>query len=178
MRALQAIGIGLVIVGLRAGEPDLLPDPIGWLLVLAGVRRLPPGLSRRPALLVLALLALAASVPLWVPDLADRILAAEASLHWLFNLPQLGFVLVLASTLGQRADRAGDGSARGWWYGVATGTALAVLLPVAVVGGGVEALETPTLMIASTVLLGAIVLCFVHAGRPWLHAPESVADEG
>lgn len=166
MRALQALGVGLLLIALRAGPTDLLPDPVGWLLVLVGVRRLPHD-PRRRALLVLALLALVASVPLWVPATADRILAADQSLQWAVNLPQLGFVLVLGSVLGRRAGAAGDRGARGWWYAVATGTAVAAVLPVLVFGGSVAVLETPALVLAGLVLLVAVVLCFVHAGRPW-----------
>ena len=43
MRPLQSIAIGLVIIALRAefGGYDALADPVGWLLVLLGVRSLP-----------------------------------------------------------------------------------------------------------------------------------------
>lgn len=56
MKPLSSVAMGLVIVVLvaRFGGYDALPDPLGWLLVLWGVRRLPD-----PALL-LRLAALAA----------------------------------------------------------------------------------------------------------------------
>ena len=44
MKPLQSIAMGLVIIALKAwvnGEYDVLPDPIGWLLVLQGLAALP-----------------------------------------------------------------------------------------------------------------------------------------
>lgn len=165
--------MGLLIVLVRAGTPDLLPDPLGWLLILYGVRRLPPDLPQRTGVLVAGALAGAVSVPLWVPALADRVLTGAESLQWAVNLPQVVFVTLLATALGTRAGEQGDGAARGWWFLVATLSALAGLAPVLVFGGGVTALETPAVVVAGAVLLTAIVLCFVHAARPWATAPET-----
>ena len=52
MRPLQSIAIGLVIIALRAefGGYDALVDPVGWLLVLLGVRTLPVEPERRKSL--------------------------------------------------------------------------------------------------------------------------------
>ncbi len=172
MRALQAIGMGLVIVLVRAGWPDLLPDPLGWLLVLHGVRRLPADLPYRTAVIAFGALALALSLPLWVPAVADRVLAADPSLQWAVNLPQLLFVIVLATALGLRAADHGDAAARGWWFLVATLTGFAAAAPVLVFGGGIATLETPALVISGAVLLTAIVLCFVHANRRWASPQE------
>lgn len=161
--------MGLLVVAIRAGEPDLLPDPLGWLLVLHGVRRLPRDLVGREALLVLGTLALLVSVPLWLPATAERILAADPALQWAANLPQLAFLLLLARVLARRAGGHGDRSAKGWWGLVSTTVVIAALLPVVVFGGGVTALESPALVTATLVLLTAIVLCFGHARRPWVH---------
>lgn len=168
MRALQAIGMGLIVVLVRAGSPDLLPDPLGWLLILHGVRRLPTDLPYRTGVIALGALALALSLPLWVPAVADRVLAADPSLQWAVNLPQLLFVILLATALGLRAAEHNDPAARGWWFLVATLTGFAAAAPVLVFGGGLAVLETPALVIAGAVLLTAVVLCFVHAGRPWV----------
>jgi hypothetical protein len=178
MRALQAIGMGLLVILVVAGRPDLLPDPLGWLLVLHGVRRLPADLPRRRGLGVLAVLALAVSVPVWVPAVADRVLAADPSLQWAVNLPQLLFVVLLATSLGEAAAARGDTAARGWWFLVATLTTLAAAAPVVVFGGGVPALETPAIVLAGAVLLTTIVLCFVHAARPWADAPVPDTAQG
>ena len=178
MRALQAIGMGLLVILVVAGTPDLLPDPLGWLLVLHGVRRLPGDLPRRRGLAVLGGLALVVSVPVWIPSVADRLLAADPSLQWAVNLPQLGFVVVLGTALGLAATEHGDTAARGWWFLVATLTALAAIAPVVVFGGGVAALETPAIILAGAVLLTAIALCFVHAGRDWAGEPASATTQG
>lgn len=169
MRALQAIGMGLLVVAIRAGEPDLLPDPLGWLLVLHGVRRLPAGLAGRGWLLLLGGLALLVSVPLWLPATATAILRADPALQWAVNLPQLGFLLLLARVLAARAGEHGDRPAKGWWGLVSTTVAVAAVLPVVVFGGGVTELESPALVMATLVLLTVIVLCFSHSGRTWLH---------
>jgi len=159
--------MGLLIVLVRAGTPDLLPDPLGWLLILYGVRRLPPDLPHRTGVLLSGTLAGVVSVPLWVPPLADRVLAGAESIQWAVNLPQVVFVTLLATALGMRAGERGDPAARGWWFLVATLSALAGLAPVVVFGGEVAVLETPAVVVAGAVLLTAIVLCFVHAARPW-----------
>ena len=159
--------MGLVIVLVRAGSPDLLPDPLGWLLILYGVRRLPPDLPLRAGVLALGALALAVSVPLWIPEVADRVLESDRSLQWAVNLPQLLFVVTLATALGRQAGEHGDSAGRGWWFLVATLTGFAAAAPVLVFGGGIAVLETPALVIAGAVLLTAIVLCFAHSGRPW-----------
>lgn len=164
--------MGLLIVLVRAGTPDLLPDPLGWLLILHGVRRLPADLPQRSGVVVSGALAGAVSVPLWVPAVADRVLAAEPSLQWAVNLPQVVFVTLLATALGKRAGDRGDSSGRGWWFLVATFAALAGAAPVLVFGGGLAALETPAVVVAGAVLLTAIVLCFVHASRPWADTPQ------
>ena len=172
MRALQAIGMGLLLLALRPGEPggpDLLPDPLGWLLVLHGVRRLPAGLSGRSPLLWLGGIALLVSVPLWWPATAAPILSADPALQWTLTLPQLGFLLVLARTLSRRAGGHADRSAAGWWGLVATATAVAAVLPVVVFGAGVVALASPAGTVAVMTLLAATLLCFSHSGRPWIH---------
>ncbi len=74
MRPLQSIGLGLVLVVLDAsvGDPglDLVPDPLGWVLVLLGVRRLPARIGHRSLLQGVAAVAGLVSLVLWVPPLA------------------------------------------------------------------------------------------------------------
>ena len=170
--------MGLLIVGLRVGEPDLLLDPAGWLLVLYGVVRLSPGVERRSLLLGLAALALVVSVPLWWSTTRDEILAADLSLQWALNLPQLGFVAALAVTLASLAGGADDTGAQRWWRLMTALAVLVALVPVVVFGGGVAQLATTAAVLSSLVLLSVIVLCFVHSGRPWVlePAPEMPPD--
>ncbi|HSP60962.1 MAG TPA: hypothetical protein VLO09_07865, partial [Ornithinimicrobium sp.] len=115
MRPLQSIAMGLVVIVLDTlGRVDALPDPLGWVLVLLGVRGLPRDLPHRRPLLVLALLAGTVSVPLWMPGLADRLYDTHPSLLWAANLPQLGFAGVLCLGLAKRAAAAGDTPAAAW----------------------------------------------------------------
>ena len=165
MRPLQPIGMGLVLILVHAGRFDFLPDPLGWLIILAGVSVLP--VERRSLLLGLAGLAGAVSIPLWWPDWAEALNDGDPSLWWAANLPQLVFVLVLGLSLMSAAKNADDQSAARWWQLIATLATLAALLPVLVFGGGVDSLEVPTYVLGAVTLLTVIVLCFTHAGRAW-----------
>jgi uncharacterized membrane protein YhaH (DUF805 family) len=176
VRPLQPIGMGLLLILVHAGRFDFLPDPLGWLIILAGVSVLPESVERRSLLLGAAGLAGAVSIPLWWPDWAEALNDGDPSLWWAVNLPQLAFVLLLGLSLMVAARRAGDQGAARWWQLVATLATLAALLPVLVFGGGVDALEVPTYALGAATLLTVIVLCFTHAARPWVVAPERAAD--
>lgn len=178
MRPLQSIAMGLVIVALRTtfGGYDALPDPLGWLLVLHGVSRLPEDLVRRDTIRALAALALLVSVPLWWPDLAARLDELHPSLGWVANLPQLAFAAVLADSLARRAAALDDRRASGWLRTAMTGFVVAAALPVVVFGGGVGALEVPSYVLASVVLLMLIWLLFSYNNRPWALAPTEQVD--
>lgn len=174
MKPLQAVAMGLVIVGIRAGHWDLLPDPLGWLLVLHGLRRLPHAIPYRASQLTTAALALLVSIPLWVPSLADRLDDADPSLRWAANLPELGFLVVLCLGLGDLARTAGDPGPFRTWRTIATLGVACALLPILVWGGGIEGLELPSYVLASLTLLAVICLGFSHAGRPWVaQSPDS-----
>jgi hypothetical protein len=173
VRPLQPIGLGLLLIFVHAGRFDFLPDPIGWLIILAGVSTLPDTVERRTILLGLAGVAGAISVPLWWPDWAETLNNGDPSLWWAVNLPQVLFVLVLALSLDRAARDAEDPSAGRWWQLVATLATLSAVLPVLVFGGGVEALEVPTFVLAAATLLTVIVLCFTYAGRAWVVPDEA-----
>ena len=165
MKPLQSIAMGLVIVAIsaRVGGYDLLPDPIGWLLVLQGLGRLPSELPHRPAVRSLGLLALIMSVVLWFPALADGLENTDESLLWAANLPQLAFVALLCRALAGLADQA---SAR-WLKTASTLTVVAALLPVVVLGAQESALLGVMVVGSAAVLVLVIVLLFRYAGRPW-----------
>src|SRR5690242_4549800 len=122
--------MGLLLILVHAGRFDFLPDPLGWLIILAGVSVLPASVERRSLLLGLAGLAGAVSVPLWWPDWAEALNDGDPSLWWAANLPQLVFVVVLALSLMGAANAAEDVSAARWWQLVATLSTLAAALPV------------------------------------------------
>ncbi len=52
---------------------------------------------------------------------------------------------------------------------MALGAVLTMLLPPVVYGAGVVALALPAVAVATGTLLAAVVLCFAHATRPWVH---------
>ena len=173
MKPLQAVAMGLVVVGIHAGTWDLLPDPLGWLLVLHGVRRLPPATPYRSSQVALGLLALLVSVPLWVPALAASLDDADPSLRWAVNLPQLGFVVALCLGVADLARTGDDLGAFRTWRTLATLGVACSVLPVLVWGGGLGTLEVPSYILASLTLLAVIVLGFAHAGRAWITTPDT-----
>jgi hypothetical protein len=178
VKPLQAVAMGLVVVGLRAGHWDLLPDPLGWLLVLHGVRRLASGIPWRSSMLTLAALALMASLPLWVPSVAERLDAADPSLRWAVNLPELGFLVVLCLGVSDHARDADDLGAFRTWRTLATLAVVCAVLPILVWGGGLSTLELPSYVLASLTLLAVICLGFAHAGKAWLvQSPDSHPHE-
>ncbi len=177
MRPLQSIAMGLVIVACdrparqRVRRPA---GPVGWLLVLLGVRGLPGDLPRRGAVVTLAWLAAAVSVPLWFPGVSDAAYATHPSLGWALNLPQLGFAALLCHSLATRAVAAEDRKAGSWLRMAMAGFVAAALLPVVVFGAGVASLEVATYVGAALVLIALIWLLFAYSARPW--AVDQAAD--
>lgn len=170
MKPLQSLAMGLVVVALaaRVRGYDLLADPVGWLLVLHGVVRLPEGRVPRTSLLRgLAVLALLAATVLWFPTVSATLEDADESLLWAANLPQLAFVAALCLSLSRTAAQAEDRAASAWLRTAATLTLVAALLPVVVFGAGRSGLLVPTVVGATLVLVGVIVLLFRYAGRRW-----------
>jgi hypothetical protein len=177
VKPLQPVAMGLVIVVLtaRAHSFDLLPDPLGWLLVIAGVRRVPTALPRRGLVVGLAVLAGVVSVPLWVPQVADRLYDTDPSLAWAATLPQLGFAMLFAAGLAVLAHRAGDSGAARWLRIARTAFAVVALLPVLVFGGGWTEGESLAAAAAGLAAVLLVVLLLVDAGRGWARAEP---DEG
>lgn len=159
--------MGLLIVALTAPVHglDLLPDPVGWLLALVGLRALP--LPQRGTLVGLGWLSFAVSCALWVPTVPRHLDAVDPSLTWAANLPQLVTTIVLAHALAQRAFLAEDRAARRWLQTARTLLVLVTVLPVVVFGGGLDALVGATYAAASVALLLLIWLLFAYASRPW-----------
>lgn len=169
MKPLQSIAMGLVIIAVFArvgGDYDLLPDPVGWLLVLQGLATLPPTLPRLPALRSLGFVALVMSVVLWFPSLAQGLEDADESLLWAATLPQLGFVVVLCRSLAAVSSAAGDTRPATWWRTGATLTVVAGALPILTYAVD-RTLLVPMLLVATLALVLVIVSLFRYASRPW-----------
>jgi len=168
VKPLQSIAMGLVIVAIVAkagGGYDVLPDPVGWLLVLQGLGGLPATLPHRPALSTLGFVALIMSVVLWFPSLSEGLERADESLLWAANLPQLGFVALLCHALSRSAV-AEPGRSR-WLRTASALTVVAALVPVVVLGADQTSLLDVMVVGGSLVLLLVIVLLFRYAARPW-----------
>ena len=187
MSPLQRIAMGLVIVLVPANFPhaphpvwqvyDALPDPIGWLLVIVGVRALRPHLDVDVAGW-LAWVAFAVSVPLWFPQLNHLLVpeyndAIDVSFQWFLFLPQTAFSLMLARSIGRAGEQqeprdhfvAGRYGVLTWAFGAL------VVLPAVAYGGGVQALEQPTLVGIGLVNVVFVYYLFRVHRRTWLGGP-------
>lgn len=169
MKPLQHIGMGLVIIGLSANllGHDLLADPVGWILILLGVRHLPGAVQYRTGLLTLAALAALASCAVWFPGVRSWLYDTDASLGWAVNLPQIGFTGLLCHALALLAASTGDTRATAWLRTTRVAVVVIGLLPVLVFGAGVAQLEVASYLGASLVLLVIVVELFSYASRPW-----------
>ncbi|MCB0895271.1 MAG: hypothetical protein H6529_12425 [Nocardioides sp.] len=171
MKPLQAVGMGLVIVALGAKVAgfDLLADPLGWLLVLYGVRRLPQ-LPWSSTVTALCTLALAASVVLWFPAVPEALADQDASLEWAASLPQIVAVATLCAALARLAQEAGDRRAYAWLRTALTLLVLTAVVPVVVLSVEPGAVAGMLLLGLVTIVV-VIVLVFAYSSRPWAAPP-------
>lgn len=176
MKPLQSIAMGLVIILLVAPAEgfhgyDLLPDYVGWLLVLLGVRDLDLPAEAKKSLLALAGVALVIAAVFWFPAVTDALLertATESSaIDWARNLPALLSQALLCHLLAARARESGDRRAGGWLAIARTAYLLLAALPVLVFGAGWAALESSLYIGTGLLTLSLIVLLFTYASRPW-----------
>jgi hypothetical protein len=166
MTPLQKIAMGLVIVVVDADIAgyDGVPDVLGWLLVLLGVRGLPP-LPSRGTLLGFAAAAAAVSVALVPRDLVDGL---PEYAGWALSLPQVAFSFVLCQALADLQRTADPRLARRfavlrWVF------AVVALGPVLLYGGGLDVLLVPLAVLTVLANLALIYLVFrasVVVGRP------------
>lgn len=180
LQPLHLVAIGVLLLALEAptaGGWDLLPDPLGWVVIGVGASRLAPTPLLRP---LLALIALAGVVDaaLWVPAVLEAVAAGEEALRWTANLPQLGAILLLCQDLAGRARVVGDQAALTWWRLAAGAYGVLILLPVLVFGGDVEALGpvADTLIALVPLLLVALLLTF--ATRGWAAGFDEARPSG
>lgn len=166
--------MGYVVIALfaRQGGYDLLADPLGWLLVLLGVSRLPDPIDRA-SLLYVGALALVVSIPLWVPSILEAIAREDDSLAWAADLPALAFVALLFRQLGRAALETGDATASTVLQGLVTLTVLVALLPVLVFGAGFSGLEDLAGGSGQLLNLTIVVVLFAYSGRAWAGSPQT-----
>jgi hypothetical protein len=175
VKPLQSVAMGLVIIAMSArfGGYDALADPVGWVLVVLGVRRLTPELPARGPLLGLATLAGLVSAVVWFPQVTSALYDADPSLAWAADLPQLVFSALLCHVLSERAREAGDPRAARWLATTRTLLVVVGLLPVLVFGAGMSGLELASYLAAGTVALLLIWLLFTYSARPWARPDDS-----
>ncbi|WP_310961795.1 hypothetical protein [Nocardioides terrisoli] len=189
MTPLQKIAMGLVIVILPANFPahphpawrfyDALPDPIGWVLVVAGVWALGRSSGLELASVRwLAALALLVSVPLWFPQLNHLLVPRynpdiTISGQWAISLPQTLFSLFLARRI-RAAGAAAEPRDRYVVsrFGVLSwGLVALVVLPIVAYGGGASRLEGPTLVLIGLVNVAFVFYLFMVHRREFLGGP-------
>lgn len=166
--------MGYVIIALfaRQGGYDLLADPLGWVLVLLGVRRLPDPVARG-TLLYAAALALVVSVPLWVPAVRDAVAAEDSSLAWAADLPALASAALLFHQLAGAARAADDPTPATVLQGLLVLTAVVAVLPVLVFGGGLDGLGDLAGGSGQLLNLASVVVLFTFSGRGWGADPHA-----
>jgi hypothetical protein len=193
MSPLQKIAMGLIVIFVPANFDvahhvyDALPDPLGWLLVLSGMKALRRHLDVDVAYW-LAWVALAVSIPLWFPQLTEHLpeipkhlkTAAEltqatkaASIKWAFSLPQWAMSLLLVRSIGlEGASRQPRDVFVAGRFGVLTwGLGALIVLPPIAYGGDVENLIGPTEILIGLVDLALSYYLFRVHRREWLGGP-------
>jgi hypothetical protein len=174
------MAMGLVIVFLTAAFPshpspswnqyDALPNPIGWVLVIAGAIALVRVEPAFGPVRWLAVVAGVVSVPLWFPQLTHHL---DASGQWFVSLPQIVFCLWTAREIGvQGALREPRDAYVAKWFGLLVwGFAAVAVLPVLTLGGGLTRLATTTQLFSALVDLAFVYFLFRVHRRAWLGGP-------
>ncbi len=129
------MGLVLVFVDAFFGGYDAVPDPVGWAMVIAGLVSLRPRIESGSGLLMLAGLCLVVSAATYPPAVSGLL---DESGGWALSLPQIGFSVMLCTSLAPVADRLSSRFLALRWVFVALAAG-----PVLVFGGAVEALRSP-----------------------------------
>jgi hypothetical protein len=180
MSPLQKIAMGLVIVfgtALFPAHPhpewkqyDGLADPVGWILVLAGLWALAHEAERFEVVRWPAGLAAVISIPAWFPQLTHRM---DDSGLWALSLPQIAFCLLLARAIAEEGTLLGSPDTYvAKRFGLLTwGFVLAAILPPIAIGGAVTALDTTTIAFNYVVDIAFVYYLFRVHRRTWLGGP-------
>jgi hypothetical protein len=157
MSALPKVAMGLVLTLVDAviGGYDAVPDVLGWVLVVLGLRDLR---ARLPVSTLMSLAVLAGVVslvtlrPALLSDLPE-------STGWVLSLPQVAFSLALCSALAHRLT--------GWparRFRILRAAFVAVAAgPVLVYGGGLDLLVVPLAVFSVAVNVYLVYLLFRSA---------------
>lgn len=189
MTPLQKIAMGLVIVLVPADFPrhphpawavyDALPDPIGWLLVLAGVWALAAASDLDlDAVRWVAILAFLVSLPLWFPQVNHLLVPKynhdiTVSAQWSVSLPQTLFSLLLARQIGRAGvfSEPRDPYIAGRFGVLTWGFGAMLILPAVAYGADVHSLQRPTLLLIGLVNIVFVYYLFMANRRTFLGGP-------
>jgi hypothetical protein len=151
---LQKVAMGLVIVLVDAffGGYDAVPDPVGWVMVIAGLLPLRPRLESGSGLVVLAGLCLVVSVATYPPAVTALL---DESGGWALSLPQIAFSYLLCTGLAPSVEQFSRRFLTLRWLFVALGAG-----PVLVFGGDVEVLRSPFALLGVGANLYLVYLLF------------------
>ena len=185
MTPLQRVAMGLVVVVVDTlGGFDLLPDVLGWALVLWGLAGLP---GDRAGLRYAAVVAAVTSVVLYPPAVHDRLTDAVPSLQWAASLPDLVFALLLARALlrlaqpgdqpaGHPGDQPGDRRLAARMRLLVTVIGVLAVAPVLVFAGGAEDLLPAATLLVQLMWVWLIWNLFAFHARPWLNAEPPATE--
>ena len=185
MTPLQRVALGLVVVVVDTlGGFDLLPDVLGWALVLWGLAGLP---GDRAGLRYAAVVAAVTSVVLYPPAVHDRLTDAVPSLQWAASLPDLVFALLLARALlrlaqpgdqpaGHPGDQPGDRRLAARMRLLVTVISVLAVAPVLVFAGGAEDLLPAATLLVQLMWVWLIWNLFAFHARPWLNAEPPATE--
>ena len=186
MTPLQRVAMGLVVVVVDTlGGYDLLPDVLGWALVLWGLAGLP---GDRSGLRYSAVVAAVTSVVLYPPAVHEPLADADPSLQWAASLPDLVFALLLARALLRLAqpgaqpgarlipEPPGDRTLAGRMRLLVTVIGVLAVAPVLVFAAGAEDLLPAATLLVQLMWLWLIWNLFAFHARPWLNAEPPATE--
>lgn len=175
MTPLQRIAMGLVIVVVDTlGGFDLLPDVLGWALVLWGLAGLPG--PDRDGLRYAAVVAALTSAVLYPPSVHQPLADAEPSLQWAASLPDLVFALLLSRALLRLAQAQHERPLAGRMRVLVGLTGVLAVAPVLVFAGGAEHLLPTATVLVQLMWLWLIWNLFAFHARPYLDAEPPAAE--
>ena len=150
------MGLVIVLVDALFSGYDGVPDPAGWVLVLAGLLPLRDTLRAPVGLVGTAVVCLVVAVATYPPQVADRL---DDTAGWALSLPQLGFGFLLCTALAPHAGALASRFAVLRWLFV-----VLALAPVVVLGGGVDVLREPLAFVVVAVEVYLVYLLFRCSG--------------
>ena len=166
--------MGLVLVALDTlGSYDMLPDFIGWALVLWGLSAL--RLPLRNGLMTSAMLCAVVSLAVWFPQVKAEIQDAELALKWALSLPDLLFIFLISRALTGAATDQQDRKFAGRFGVIMWVTCLVAAMPPLADAANSEALLGYADVSFVLLWLWLIWNLFAAHAKPFVGAPGAGA---